>query len=107
MSSRIFAIALVPCVTLGLWLGCKTVEETPLPPSQYELPSRSITNGVSVFFSAAPPQDLIVKMESAGALRFDDVNGVEGWLFPTVDTEARRLAVNAALLAGATLKGTP
>lgn len=106
MSNKILKIALVPCVTLGLWLGCKTVEPKPVPPSAYHQPEHEITNGVVVVFDSVPSQALTQRLFEAGAQSTMN-SEIRVFIFDSINTEAKRLAVNAALLAGATLKGTP
>ena len=93
------------CVLVGaVLLGCQPQPNpTPTPPP-YALPSHEVTNGVCIVFETMPATDLVSQLTSAGAVINN--NGTI-FLFDTVNTEPRRLAVRAALLNGATLKGAP
>ena len=93
------------CVLLGaIVLGCHPQPvPTPNPPA-YTLPTREITNGVCIVFETIPAPPLVDQLTSAGAII--NTNGTI-FVFDTVNTEPRRLAVRAALLNGASLKGVP
>lgn len=86
----------------GAWLavGCCT-GTPPAPPQQVEL--RQITNGITITFSAVPDDALIRKLFDAGALT-PQTSMPTVFIFTTIDTDAKRDAVNAAMLAGGRMK---
>ncbi len=92
------------CALLGaVLLGCQP-PPAPSTPERYAPPTHEVTNGVCIVFDAVPAPDLVHQLTGAGAII--STNGTS-FVFDAVNTDARRQAVRAALLSGATLKGMP
>jgi len=85
----------------AVFLGCQTEPSAPVP-SPYTLPTHEVTNGVCIVFADMPSPNLVSQLTGAGATI--SASGTV-FLFDVVNTDLRRLAVQAALLNGASLKG--
>lgn len=88
---------------LGCCLLCGCSQPTPSGGgTTYTLLSGEITNGVAIVFDAVPDSALVQRLTAVGAEVSDPPTT---FVLRTVDTQEKRKAVTAALIAGALVKG--
>lgn len=96
------------CATVGSG-GCAHKQA---PPPLPDLPSVEqgfqITNGVTLVFDGPVNAELSSRLIAAGAeLHLTNWTAGSSFVFLSVDTQAKREAINAALLAGAVMRRQP
>ena len=89
------------CASLVLLAGCQQIAENTQSIGatvSYDLDDHQITAGVTITFKGDVPAAVEQQLVDAGAVK---LKGGRSFQFGAVDTDARRNAVTAALVAGA------
>lgn len=102
---RVFTwIVWIACLAGAVCLLSCTSPNSPSGKNGYTLMTGEITNGVAIVFESVPSDALVQRLTAVGAEVSDPPTA---FVLRVVDTDAKREALTAALIAGAHLKGAP